>query len=463
MPPHLLILLHTNDIHGNVGGLARIATLVEQTRREEEGAQVLYLDAGDVEEPTSRLSNLTKGTAMHRLLSMAGCDAAVVGNGAWIRYGPQVVRDHAAKARYPLLLANLRTAQGNPVPGAQPATRLQAGSLRLGVIGVSTDMREFSGSFGVSALPILPLVRELTTSLRQDGADMVVLLSHMGLPADRELAAGLQDDVIAIIGGHSHDLLPEGERVGRVLVAQAGRHAEHLGRVEIARTGDDWVATRASVIPVESAVQPSLAVLAEVRVIEAECRGFMDEVIGELAETLDFAADRECGVADWMADVLRERMGAEVAVVAAGQAFSGPLPAGPLRRETLWNVCSSTANPALVILTGAQLAALVARGLDPEFAATTAPALRGSPRGLLHISGAIVRRGQLLIDGTPVDPDRPYQVAGTDWEFEPYGGYADPAWELRPQYDLPTIMREALEDHLATQSPVHVRLGRLEA
>jgi 2',3'-cyclic-nucleotide 2'-phosphodiesterase (5'-nucleotidase family) len=394
---------------------------------------------------------------------MAGCDAAVVGNGAWIRYGPQVVRDHAAKARYPLLLANLQTADGNPIPGAQPATCLQAGSLRLGVIGVSANMHDYGGAFGLGGLPILPLVRELAASLRQDGADMVVLLSHMGLPADRELAVGLQDDVIAILGGHTHDLLPEGERIGRVLVAQAGRYAEHLGWVEIAQMGDDWVATRASMIPVEPAVQPSLAVLAEVRVIEAECRQFMDEVIGELAEALDFATDRECGVAEWMADVLRERMGAEVAIVAAGQAFSGPLPAGPLRRETLWNVCSSTANPALAPLTGAQLAALVAKGLDATFAQTTDHALRGSPRGLLHISGATVRGRQLLIGGKPVDPDRTYRVAGTDWEFEAYGGYADPAWELRPQYDLPTILREALQDHLATHSPVNVRLGRLEA
>jgi 2',3'-cyclic-nucleotide 2'-phosphodiesterase (5'-nucleotidase family) len=462
MPPHSLTLLHTNDIHGRVEGLARITTLVEHTRGEEESAPVLYLDAGDVEDPTDRLSNLTKGSAMHRLLSVAGCDAAAVGNGAWLRYGPQVVGDHASVARYPLLLANLRTSDGKLLPGAQPATMLRAGALRLGLIGVCAAMDQFSAGFGLTVLPALPLIRELAASLRQDGADMVVLLSHMGLQADRELAAGLQDDVIAIIGGHSHDLLPEGERIGRVLVAQAGQYAEHLGRVEIVLAGDDWVATRASVIPVEGPIPPAPAVLAEAQAIEAECRRFMDEAIGELAQALDFAADRECGVADWMADVLRERMGAEVALVAAGQAFTGPLPAGPLRRVTLWEVCSSTANPALVSLTGAQLAVLVAKGIDPTFAATTAPALRGSPRGLLHLSGVTVRRRQLLIDGKPVAPDRPYRVAGTDWEFESYGGYADPAWELRPKYDLPTILREALEDHLASHSPVSVTLGRLE-
>jgi 2',3'-cyclic-nucleotide 2'-phosphodiesterase (5'-nucleotidase family) len=462
MPPHSIIILHTNDIHGNVHGLARIATLVEQKRQEEEGSPVLYFDAGDAEEPSSRLSNLTKGSAMHRLLGAAGCDAAVVGNGGWLRYGPQVVRDHAAAARYPLLLANLRGPDGNLLPGAQPAVILSAGSLRLGLIGMTAAIHAFSQDFGLVAVPALPLIRELAASLRQDGADMVVLLSHMGLPADRELAAGLQDDVIAIIGGHSHDLLPAGERIGRVLVAQAGKYAEQVGRVEIARTGEEWVARRASVIPAGHPTPPSPAVLAEAEIIEAECQQYMDEVIGELAQALDFATDRECGVADWMADVLRERMGAEIAIVAAGQAFSGPLPAGPLHRGTLWDVCSSTANPALVSLPGARLAALVAKGLDPAFATTTHHALRGSPRGLLHISGATVRQRHLLIGGNPVDLDRPYQVAGTDWEFESYGGYADPAWELHPRYDLPTILREALEEHLATHRPIKVEPGRLE-
>jgi 2',3'-cyclic-nucleotide 2'-phosphodiesterase (5'-nucleotidase family) len=462
MPPQSLVILHTNDIHGHVEGLARIATLVERTRVEEKGRPVLYFDAGDVEEPSSRLSNLTKGSAMHRLLSVAGCDAAVTGNGAWLRYGPQVVGDHARAARYPLLLANLRTSDGNLLAGAPPSTILNAGPLQLGLVGVCADMNEFSAGFGLTVLPALPLIRKLAASLRQDGADTVVLLSHMGLPADRELAGGLQDDVTAIIGGHSHDLLPEGERIGRVLVAQAGQYAEYLGRVEIAWIGDEWVATQASVIPVADSIPPFATVLAEAQVIEVECQQFMDEVIGELAETLDFATDRECGVADWMADVLRERMGADVAVVAAGQAFTGALPAGLLRRGTLWDVCSSTANPALASLTGAQLAVMVTKGLDPAFAATTSRALRGSPRGLLHISGATVRQHQLLIDGDPVDPDRRYQVAGTDWEFEPYGEYADPAWELHPRYDLPTILREALEEYLATHGPVEVGRDRLE-
>jgi hypothetical protein len=132
----------------------------------------------------------------------------------------------------------------------------------------------------------------------------------------------------------------------------------------------------------------------------------------------------------------------------------------------LWDVCSSSANPGVVTLTGAQLLDLVARGNDPAFVAERPHALRGQARGLLHLSGAAVRGGQLLIGAQPVAPQRTYRVAGTDWELDSYGGYAATAWNLHPIYGAPTIMREALEEYLApslaAHRPVTVAMGRLD-
>jgi len=148
-------------------------------------------------------------------------------------------------------------------------------------------------------------------------------------------------------------------------------------------------------------------------------------------------------------------------VLVAGQAFSGPLPAAPLRRATLWDVCPSSANPGVVTLTGSQLVEMVARGLDPERATERPRPLRGGARGLMHLSGAVVRDGRLLVAGQPVEPERRYRVAGSDFEFETDWGYTDSDWDLHPSYDVPTILREALEEYLANHSPVKVELGRL--
>ena len=422
-------------MHGNVEGLARVATLVERIAAEADGP-VVYVDAGDVEESTTRISNVTKGAAMHRLLSAAGCRAAAVGNAAWLRYGPQVLPDHAAEASYPLLLANVRSPDGSLLPGTQEAALVDCGGVRLGLVGVTAPLVELGEpeTFGVSHADEEEAVRRLAASLRERGADHVVLLSHLGFDVprgvvdDRRLAPRLEGVVDAVVGAHSHDLLPEGERIGGVLVAQAGSFASHLGRIEL---GGDGV--RAGVLEVTEDVPPHPDVLAAVATVEPEVEATLAEVVGELPGPLD----QEAG-ARWLAELLRQRLDADVAIVAPGQAFTTPLSGGVVTRDALWSACDSTANPGVVPMRGDRLAAVLERGRDPELARTTDHALRGRPRGILQVSG----------DGS-LDPEREYLVAGTDWELEPYGGLVEEDWGLRPRYEFPTIVREVIEEHLA--------------
>jgi 2',3'-cyclic-nucleotide 2'-phosphodiesterase (5'-nucleotidase family) len=425
-----LTLLHSNDIHGNVDGLARIATLVERIR-DETPHRVMYVDAGDVEETTTRLSNLTKGAAMHGLLSAAGCEVAVVGNAAWLRYGPQVIRDQARAASYPLLLANLE-----PVEGVRDTALVDG----VGFVGVTDPFLSFLDSgidYGVRPTDEVEAVLRGARELRAQGAELVVCLSHLGYrriagdievaTIDPELAERVEGEVDVIVGAHSHDLLPAGERIGSVTIAQTGSHARYLGRIEI--DGDEFTA---SVIEVTEDVPPHPRVLAAVADAERRLDASLDEVIAELDEPLD---------AQWIAEMLRERMGAEVGLATSAVVLDSPLAPGPLRRGALWEVCHSTANPALTELTGAQLGEMLARGGDPEFQQTTNRPLRGKARGPLHVAG---------LDA--VDPERTYRVAATDFELEPYGELVPAEWRLQIRYDFPTIIREAIEERLTAGS-----------
>jgi 2',3'-cyclic-nucleotide 2'-phosphodiesterase (5'-nucleotidase family) len=418
-----VVLLHTNDIHGRVEGIARIATVVERIRREEPDAQVLYADAGDVEDTSAWLSNVTKGAAMHRLLSAAGCAVATTGNASWVRYGTQVMPDHAHAAAYPLLAANLRARDGSPLPGTSDTALLG----EVGFVGVTTRADEFHDDpeelFAVSVLDEAAVLRAHAAELRGRGAAVVVCLSHLGLPLDRDLARAVEGHVDVIVGGHSHDLLPEGERIGPVLVVQAGEYAQHLGRVDV----EDGAA-RARVLSVAEDVRPHPAVLAAEAEAEEAAQATLDEVVAFLDRPLD---------SQWLAEMLRERMGGELGLAVAGAHLPEPLPAGPLSRGELWRVCDSSANPGLATIEGARLLQMLERGRDPEFQRATPRALRGRQQGRLHLAGA-----------ETIDPARSYAVAGTDWELEFYGGLVDREWELEITYDFPTIVREAIEEHL---------------
>jgi 2',3'-cyclic-nucleotide 2'-phosphodiesterase (5'-nucleotidase family) len=419
-----LTILHTNDLHGRVGQLARVSTLVQRIRAES-GHPVVYVDAGDLEETTNRLSNLTKGTAMQPLLTAAGCQAACVGNAVWLRYGTHVVADHAAAAGFPLLLANLV-----PVGGVRPTAIVEG----IGLVGVTDAFRDFldTADYGIEALDEVETVRTHARDLRRQGAGLVAVLSHLGLAemsgrrgprvSDRQLAEALDGEIDLIVGGHSHDLLPNGERVAGVLIAQAGKFGEHLGRIDV-----DGDGMRASVLPVTDDVPPDPAVLAAVAAAEQELEAGLDEVVAELDRPLDAAV---------IADILRLRMGADVGLATSTAAIDRPLPAGPLRRRELWEACRSTGNPGVVEMTGAQLLHVIERGDDPSFQVTTAGLLRGRPRGALHVAGP-----------PDLDPHARYSVAGTDWELEPFGGMVEESWGLRARYDFPTILREAIEEH----------------
>lgn len=425
-------LLHTNDIHGQVDGLARVATLVERIR-EESSHRVIYVDGGDVEETTTRLSNLTKGVAMHRLLSAAGCEVSVVGNAVWLRYGPQVIPDQAAVASYPLLLANLE-----PVDGVQKTALIDG----VGFVGVTDPFGDFleGGLYGIDATNEVEEVRAGARALREQGAELVVCLSHLGykrVNADRrggaidpELAAEMQGEVDVIVGAHSHDLLPDGERIGSVLIAQAESHARYLGRIEI--DGDEMTA---SVIPITDDIPPHPRVLAEIAAAEADLDASLDEIVADLDRPLD---------AQWITEMLRERMGAEIALGTSAVLIDYPLPAGKLRRGDLWEACHSTANPAITELTGAQITQMLEKGNDPGFQQETGGPLRGKPRGPLHVAG----------DANDLDLEQTYVVSGTDYEFEEYGQLIGPDWGLSVRYDFPTIIREAIEEKLGSLEPL---------
>jgi 2',3'-cyclic-nucleotide 2'-phosphodiesterase (5'-nucleotidase family) len=450
-----LLVLHSNDIHGRVDALARIATVVERARAEAGDAAVLYVDAGDVEDTTERLSNLTKGVALHRLLRVAGCQAVAVGNGTVIRYGVDPLVEQAAAGGYPHLAANLQR-DGAVVPGAQPRALLDVDGIRVGLVGLTpTDWRDlYTDALGVELPDEQPLVREHTDVLWAEGADVVILLSHVGVERDRDLAAELDGEITLIVGSHSHTLLEEGEPVGSVTIVQAGQFGTHLGRVELELGEGRAQVVSARAEPVPSATPAHPGVAAELERIESELGAWLAEPVGELTGPLELAFDRECPAVAFVADVVRERMDADIGVVTAGVALVSSLPAGRLTRGRLYEACPSPGVSSVAALTGAQLVELLQRGLDMERAAEEIRSLRGVPRGLAHLSGAEIRDGTLRIDGERVDPNRAYRVAATDWELGTYGGYADPEWKLDVTYDGTTIVREAIEDHFRRHATV---------
>ena len=144
-----LTILHTNDLHGRIGQLSRIATLVRQIRRDVEaaGGYCLFVDAGDSEDTTLLESSLTKGSAMEAILRGAGCDYVALGNAIPIRYGHQAVAELAKHFGRPLLCANMKDENGKLVEGLEAFSIRTLGSLCLGLIGLTAPIDSYTTFF----------------------------------------------------------------------------------------------------------------------------------------------------------------------------------------------------------------------------------------------------------------------------------------------------------------------------
>lgn len=223
-------LLHTNDFHNHLTP-EKAARL--QGMRRSLGESGLLLDAGDAGS-SGNVTFKPAGEPILELMSDTGYDAMTVGNRDF-HFSQAGFHAKLFRARFPVLCANVRSRDpSTPLPAAPSITKTLSGGVRITVLGLTVPMiTERMLVRKVSAYVFddpLETASRMVPALRPH-CDLLVCLTHIGLGRDRELAARVPG-IDLIIGGHTHALLEEGERVGDTLVVQAGAHGRFFGTVQ---------------------------------------------------------------------------------------------------------------------------------------------------------------------------------------------------------------------------------------
>lgn len=110
--------------------------------------------------------------------------------------------------------------------------------------------------FGWRFLDPIEVARDVAARAYPD--EILILLSHVGLRKDRELAAAVPR-LDLILGGHSHDLLREPEYAGRVPIVHAGPYGAFVSRTELERNGAGMRVARFGLLPLMSRIQEGAA------------------------------------------------------------------------------------------------------------------------------------------------------------------------------------------------------------
>lgn len=247
-PDELTItVLHVNDVHGQTqsrngrGGYARLATAVQDIRKDSKSGQVLLLHAGDEISRGDGLTQATGGAANIGLMNALAFDAFTPGNGEFYA-GQSHLSRLMERAKFPFLLANIKPFGRKQL--GKPYVILNSGAAKVAVVGLCFVRKELPSAWGLEVADPIETARKLLPELRQQ-ADVVIVLSHIGLGLDQELAKAVEG-IDLIIGGHSHSLIAttrifKGSQKNAV-VCQAGQYLEHLGRITIKlnRDGDGY-------------------------------------------------------------------------------------------------------------------------------------------------------------------------------------------------------------------------------
>lgn len=336
-----------------VGGVARLATLLNERRAAAGDEPLLLLDGGD----------FTMGTLFHtiaremgselRLMTELGYDAAVIGNHEFdfrpAGLAAMISAAHKAKgdALLPLLSSNMRfdetskaddSLQAHAEAGRiLPYRLIERGGIRFGLFGLL-------GNNAVAVSPMIKPVtfadpvataREMVAKLREEGAEVIILLSHMGVTQQADGSwRGEEVELVEqvpgidiVVGGHSHVALPQPVLVnGRTPVMQAGSEIQYLGELRMT-LGDDGVPRLRDyrLHPVNDSIAGDEAITAKVedfkQVVSERMlapKGYrFDQPLAKVAQSLgrDFS---DHTLANLVTDALRHAVDADLAFTGNG-------------------------------------------------------------------------------------------------------------------------------------------------
>lgn len=255
------VILFTNDFHSQIepiskdetynadmGGIKRMKVLVDSVRKAE--PHVILADAGDMVQGTYYFS-LLNGVVEMMVMDELGYDVRTIGNH---EFDKKMVGlgDMLALSKVPVVSTNYDFSNTAIASNIQRSTIVERGGLKIGFIGMGVMLKNLvdpTACEGVIWQNAINVADDEAKRLREQGADMVIALSHLGYEKNSDLyyydrgIAMKTKNIDMIIGGHSHTFLTRPDYVtnmdgDRVPIVQTGCKGIYLGYAKV-RLGDN--------------------------------------------------------------------------------------------------------------------------------------------------------------------------------------------------------------------------------
>lgn len=253
-------ILHTNDMHSHFagskngsacitesyceGGYGRVAEYVKEVK--ERNPNAIFLDAGDQFQGSLLYVNY-HSPLVGKITNKMQYDFATFGNHEFDE-GCKALSDYAKNADFPFLAVNLKPAPGCPLSknNIAPFTVIDRPDAKIGIIGLANPdvVNQSKACKDTKFVDPFKAVKESVKALQTQKVNIIIVLSHLGLPFDEELAKTVSG-VDLIVGGHTHDYIGPGSPLGPypiverspsgkpVLIVTTSGEAKFLGHLEM--------------------------------------------------------------------------------------------------------------------------------------------------------------------------------------------------------------------------------------
>ena len=415
---------HTNDVHSHFEEYLQVATQMRRHREQvlAQGHPVYTFEIGDHGDRKRMETEGTLGRTNAALIRTVGYDAWVFGNNEGLTLPKSAWPMLANEAEVPVLVANLfEGEQRAKYPYFEPFLIFERGGVRVGVLGVTVAFFDFYSMFGVHAEHPRDTFARVLPEMRAQGVDIVVLLSHLGLNSDRQIAEEIEG-IDIILGGHTHNVLHEPEKIGKTWICQAGCFGGYYGHLNV-----EWDEERGVITSVQGgAIERDPAVEADQDLSDLlahwqeEAQERLNEVVAELPAPLGHDLAGNSPLAHLLTDGMRRLSGAPIGMINGGM-FNHGLIAGAVTKADLLTCFPGPILTCVIEMTGEQILSALSKSLDPAYLHKVGKGygFRGHFIGGLQVSGLRVfvdPSGAVRAEheGQPLDPARCYDVAATD-------------------------------------------------
>ncbi len=437
-------IYHTNDIHSHFENWPKISRLLRDRRQlhTRAGEAVFMFDIGDHVDRSHPFTEGTKGKGNIQLLNEAGYDAITIGNNEGITMSKEALSALYTDAEFDVVLGNLQDEEGKIPLWATPSLIYEtAKGTKIGVIGATALYTQFYEKLGWIISPPREQLREAASRLASE-VDLIVCLSHMGLPEDERLALE-SPHIDIILGAHTHHLLMEGKVVGNALLAATGKYGAYTGHVTIQfdLSQKHIVEKQADVYPSETlpVVQSDIA---QVNELIAAGNEAMQEPVFYNPEPLKQNLFAPSPLSSFFGRALIAYSDADCALFNAG-IFLGSLAEGWVTKADLHSLLPHPINLCVITLDGAELLDVYELSLNEEWPEIKVRGLgfRGELMGaMIHERLYRNRHGKLFAGNREVIAGESYTLATLD--MFTFGFFFPSLQHADKEYYMPELIRD---------------------